>query len=144
MFAIREKLTGQGFSPSTINIILSSWRKGTQSQYNSSLQKWLLFCREHHTSIFSLSVSEALDFLTSLYHKGLSYSAINTARSALSSVLLLGTDTSFSQLPIVTRFMKGIFELRPAFPRHKEIWDLNLVFDYFRKQKPPSQLSLEE
>jgi len=144
MFVVREKLTGQGFSPSTINIILSSWRKGTQSQYNSSLQKWLLFCREHHTSIFSPSVSEALDFLTSLYHKGLSYSAINTARSALSSVLLLGTDTPFGQLPIVTRFMKGIFELRPAFPRHKEIWDLNLVFDYFRKQKPPSQLSLKE
>ena len=40
--------------------------------------------------------------------------------------------------------MKGIFELRPAFPRHKEIWDLNLVFDYFCKQKRPSQLSLKE
>ena len=141
MFIVRK---GQGFSQSTIDIILSSWKQRSQSQYNSSLQKWLLFCHEQHINIFSPSVLEALDFLTSLYHKGLSYSAVNTARSALSFVLLLRTDTLFGQLPFVRRFRKGLFELRPAFPKHKEIWDVKLVFNYFCKKQPPSQLSLKE
>ena len=96
LFVVREKLTEQGFSPATIEIILSSWRKGTQRQYNLYLQKWLVNCNERAFNI-SRAVSEALEFLSFLYQKGLSYSAINTVRSALSSVLLMSTDTPFGQ-----------------------------------------------
>ena len=46
------------------------------------------------------------------------------------TVLQMGTDTPFGQLPIVKHFMKGIFELRPSFPKHKDIWDLHIVFCY--------------
>ena len=144
MFVVREKLADQGSTPATIEIILSSWRQDTKMQYNLHLKKWLAYCNERALNIFSTSVSEALEFLSVLYHKGLSCSAINTARSALSSVLLTGTDTSFSQLPIVKRFMNDIFKLIPSFPKHKDIWDLHIVYFYFRKQKPASQLSLKE
>lgn len=73
-----------------------------------------------------------------------SYSAINTAKSALSSFLHLGTDISFGKLPIVKRFMKGIFEQRATFPRHQDIWDLNPVFDHFRLQHGVANLTLKE
>ena len=53
----------------------------------------------------------AVDFLSMLYEKGFSYSTVNTARSMLSSILQLNVNSSlpFGQLPIVKRFMKGIF-----------------------------------
>ena len=88
----------------------------------------------------------AVDFLSMLYEKGFSYSTVNTARSMLSSILQLNINSSlpFGQLPIVKHFMKGIFELRPALPRYKSIWDLSIVFNVFRKQPPASVLSLKD
>ena len=53
----------------------------------------------------------AVDFLSMLNEKGFSYSTMNTARSMLPSILQLNVNSSlpFGQLPIVKRFMKGIF-----------------------------------
>ena len=81
-----------------------------------------------------------------LYEKGLSYSTINTATSMLSSILQLNVNSSipFGQLPIVPRFMKGLFKLRPALPRYKSIWDLNIVVNYFRGRPVAPELSLKE
>lgn len=39
--------------------------------------------------------------------------------------------------------MKGIFELRPALPRYKMIWDLSKVYNFFR-QPISSMLSLRD
>ena len=38
--------------------------------------------------------------------------------------------------------MKGIYELRPCFPKHNSIWNLATVFNYFRNQKGATELSL--
>ena len=53
------------------------------------------------------------------------YSTVNTARSMLSFVLELNINSSLpaGQLPIVKRFMKGIYELRPSLPRYTATWD---------------------
>ena len=40
--------------------------------------------------------------------------------------------------------MKGLFELRPALPRYKLIWDLNIVFNYFHGRPAAPELSLKE
>jgi len=133
MSDIRRKLSEQGHSNLTIDIILASWRDSTKSQYQSSLNKWLDFCIKKDVDIISPSVAEAMAFLTFLYESNLSYSSINTARSALSSFLQLESSTPFGQLAIVKRFMKGIYELRPCFPRHNSVWNVTTVFDYFRK-----------
>ena len=45
---------------------------------------------------------------------------------------------------MVKRFLKGVYELRPSFPKHKDIWDLKLIFDYFRTQDSAANLSLKE
>ena len=70
-----------------------------------------------------------------------SYSTINTAKSVF---LHLDADILFGKLPIVIRFMKGIFEQRPTFPRHQDIWDLKPVFDNFRSQHGAANLTLKE
>jgi len=64
----------------------------------------------------------------------------------VSWILQLNSNLSvpFGQLPIVKRFMKGIFELHPALPRYKSIWDVSIVFNYFRKRPSASDLNLKE
>ncbi len=86
-----------------------------------------------------------MSFLSELFNSGLSYSYINTARSALSSILCCNnTSIPFGQLPIVKRFMKGVFETRPSLPRYSSTWDINIAFNYIRQQKPLSLLSLKD
>ena len=67
---------------------------------------------------------------------------MNTACSAQSAVLNTAA-TSFGKLPLVKRFMKGIFSLKPVFPKYSMIWDVNKLFDYFRSLPSPSFLDLK-
>ena len=72
------------------------------------------------------------------------YSAINTARSALSTLILLPGGITFGTHPLVTRFVKGTFTARPALPRYKEIWDVSVVLEYLKKFYPHETLSLKD
>lgn len=65
---------------------MRSWRQSTQKQYSTFIKRWISFCGERQTSTFHTSLNLILDFLTSLYESGVGYSALNTARSALSAV----------------------------------------------------------
>jgi hypothetical protein len=54
-----------------------------------------------------------------MFDSGLSYIAINTARSALSALSSAKkADYTIGSHPTVVRFMKGIFELKTPTPRY--------------------------
>ena len=99
---IRQQLEGLGFTSRSIAVIVASWQEGTTSQYQTYLQKWLEFCKQH-CNVLSPPLPLTLDFLSMMYKKGLSYSTTNMARSMLSSILQLNVNSSipFRQLPIV-------------------------------------------
>jgi hypothetical protein len=77
------------------------------------------------------NVSQVLEFLAELFHSGLHYSAINTARSALSTFISIDNKPSGSH-PLIIRFMKGVFEMRPAMPRYQITWDVSLVLCFWK------------
>ena len=60
-------------------------------------------------------VTDVLEFLQELYARGLGYSCLNTARSALSSFIVLDGNVTVGNHPLVQRFLKGVFQTRPAF-----------------------------
>lgn len=146
LFTVQQQLASLGFTERSIKVITASWREGTTAQYQSHLKKWIEFCKEKKCSVISPGLPLVLDFLTMLHENGLSYSSVNTARSMLSSILQLDINSSIpvGQLPIVKRFMKGIYELRPSLPRYTATWDLSTVLNYFRKRVSVSELSLKE
>ena len=74
---------------------------------------------------------------------GLSYSAINTACSSLSAIHLTLAEIIAGAHPLVIRFMKGVFNLRPTQSRYLQTWDVSLVLSYLRRLSPISQLSLK-
>ena len=55
-----------------------------------------------------------------------SYSAVNTARSAL-SMIMFNNGISTSNSPIIKRFMKKVHELRPPVICYEFIWNVNVV-----------------
>ena len=83
-----------------------------------------------------------LAYLTSLYNKGLGYSSINTARSAISSFLNLCGKVNIHNNGRVSRFMKGVFNDRPALPRYKTTWDVGTVLCYLKGIQDTTLLQL--
>lgn len=80
-----------------------------------------------------------LDFLLALFNSGLGYSALNTARGALSAI---SSDRVGSNV-LVNRFMKGVFHKRPSLPRYHVTWDVSIVLDYLKTLPSNNKLSLK-
>ena len=123
---------------------MASWRAGTSKQYQTYLKRWQQYCIEKNIDVFQAGVNNGVEFLVSLYKSGLGYSAINTARSALSSILVLQNGEKFGEHPLVVRCMKGIFELKPSLPKYCEIWDVKVVLDYLKTFDALSLLPLKD
>lgn len=86
---------------------------------------------------------EGINFLAHLYDTGFSYSAICIARSALSSYLEIKDCDHFGNHPLVRRFMKGTFEMRPALPKYANTWNVDVVFKYLESLYPYDEMSLK-
>ena len=80
---VREHLQSQGISSSASDIIMQSSPTSTRVQYRSYIKKWMEYCSKWQIDPVSPPVASGINFLADLYHKGLSYSALNTARSSL-------------------------------------------------------------
>ena len=141
---LRGRLRSSGFSKQAVSILCSSWRAGTKNQYATYINKWRSYARKRLIDPIHPSVSEAVNFLTLLFQNGLSYSSICIARSALSCYLEIDNCEQFGAHRLVKRFMKGVFELRPAFPKYAVTWDVDLVLRYLELLFPLDKLTLKE
>ena len=117
---LREAInqSAKGLSQDAQNVVASSWRPGTIKQYKTHLDKWNVYCADKHISPYFASVVDGINFLSNCFMKGYSYSALNTARSALSATVTLPTLQQFGSHPLVIRFMKGVYNQRPNLPRY--------------------------
>lgn len=97
--ALREFFTQYNVSPDITKILMGSWRVGTQKQYKTYIEKWLAFCHQRGITYSSPKINETLDFLMTLYNQGLSYSTINMARCAISSIITVDSGKHFGSHP---------------------------------------------
>ncbi|KAL7298948.1 hypothetical protein TKK_0008049 [Trichogramma kaykai] len=135
---IRQAFKNQGHSEDAIKILVASLATSTVKQYSSSLIDWWKFCKDHDTDPFNSSNHTILKFLTKKFDKGASYGTINTARSAISLI----SAYDLSNDPMISRFLKGVFKLRPQTAKYSSSWDPEVVFDYI--EKLPEPLTLQE
>jgi len=91
-----KTLNTKNLSSTAKEIILVWWRPGTCTQYHSYLGRWEKFCAQKAIIVQEASVENRIDFLASLNEDGLGYNAINTVRSASSSVLAFPGNVTFS------------------------------------------------
>ena len=104
----------------------------------------MAFCRERKINCYSPPLRDALQFLLGLFNQGLSYSTLNTARSALSTFVTIDGGESFGSNHIVTRFIKGVFESRRRKPKYDKIWDVSVVLKHLSSLYPNETLSFND
>ena len=118
-------------SSDAIQIIESSLAAGTYKQYRPYINKWIKFCEDKKVDPTQAQTVVGIEYLTQLFHESnVGYSAINTARSALSLMIDPVSGLSFGSQPLVKRFMAGIFKLKPALPRYISTFDTQKVINY--------------
>ena len=125
-----------------IDIIAASRKDTTQKQYKTYLKKWDKYCVGNNISQYSPSVADVLEYLTELFHSGLSYSSLNTARSALSAIINV-QGKPVGEHPYVVRFLKGVFNLRPSMPKNTTTWDPEIVLKYLKTLPPVKKLDFK-
>lgn len=123
----------------------AGWRTSTKKQYLVYIRKWKVFCGERHLIWTHTKVGDLFKFFNMLYKTGASYSALNTARSALASVVILDDERyTITTHPWIIRYFRGVFNLRTPVPRYSFIWDVGKVLDYLRGLTPAHRLNLKQ
>ena len=148
MQIIGQSLQHSGISSDIVEVIMQSWRDSTREQYKVYINKWLQFCCEGPHDPLHPSVRSLLSFLHSLFQKGLSYSALNTARSAVSSIDINVSDvqdhTPVGRHFLVCRYLKCVFNKMKPVPRYNDIWSVDTVLDYLSLFWPLDGINLKE
>ena len=91
------------------------------------------------------TVNSLLEFLHKLYQQNLGYSALNTARSAVSNIdehsHPTRLHTSVGKHPLVCRYLKGIFNKLKPVPKFHNIWSVDVVLEYLGSLWPLTQIN---
>ena len=131
----------EGIKTTTQELIIASWRTGTQNQYEVYLRKWNHYCKEEGLSNSEPNLCDVLNFLAHLFESGLSYSSINTARSALSTFINVD-GKPVGQHRLVIRLMRGVFNRRPNLPKNNVTWDVSKMLNYLKTLSPVQSITL--
>ena len=143
MQIIREKLKSTGIQEKTAKLIMCAWRKNTKKHYATHYRKWIDFCGRKQINYLQPSQYTLLEFLMELFKKGCGYSSINSARSAVSAITMDMTET-LGQSPLISKFMRGVFNSRPQLPRYAATWDVNIVLQFLKNWAPARSLALKQ
>jgi hypothetical protein len=137
MASIRRRFETAGFSPDVIEILLSSWSESTKKRHAGPWKAWAEWCTMRGWCPFSAPVTAVLSFLASLLkEKDLEYRTIAVYRSAISQTHDPIDSVPLGELPIVSKFMKGIFRAKPLKPKYCSSLNVAKVLDFLRNQEP--------
>jgi hypothetical protein len=137
------KLKLMGYSDAVIHTMLASRRASSNYQYKGYLQRWEAYCKTGQCDSIITDTQTVLAFLQTLVQQGLSYSSINLAKSAVSTVVILPGGIQLGTVPEVKTFLRGVYNIRPPTPRHAVIWDPERVLMYFKTKGAPNVLTTE-
>ena len=104
-------------------------------------KKWEEYCNKKDIDPLNRDLIKCLEFLRYLLKAGYSYSALNTARSALSCLF---DDPPFGEEPLVVRFMKSAYNINPSLARYDKMWDVSIVLKTLEKWSPAKYLSRKQ
>lgn len=122
---------------------MNSWRDSTSKQYSVYLRNWQDFALQNNVDVWNPDISYILEFFVTLLDKGCGYSTINTARSALSTVISVN-NLPVGQHSLVKRFLRGVFNIKPSLPRYVHTWGVNIVLRFLKNMNSFEDISLRD
>lgn len=120
--------------------MIQSISDSTLKQYLKALSDWAVFCEACDCNVYDPEINTVISWLCNKHSNGASYSTINTCRSALS--LILGD--RIGKNVIISRLLKGMYNIKPAKPKYDRIYNLDPVLLALEKLYPLERLSLPE
>ena len=141
---IREALQQFTLCPLSEQIVMSSWRNNTHKRYATTIKKWDVFCKQKQIDPLHPNLTEIIQFLTLLFREGRGHRAICAARSALNSIIHTQGHRDLSMHPLLTRFCKGVFNLRPPPMKRNETWDPTTLLDFINGMGENATLTLQQ
>ena len=99
----------------------------TYQQYATYWGRWENFCNIEGISALQPPIAPVVNFLQNCREEfQLGYSAVNTARSAISMIATC-EGGSLSENSELAQYMKGVKNESPHLPRYSEFWDANIL-----------------
>jgi len=142
---IRSRYEATGFSKEVVDILLASRGAATQKQYAGPWKAWVRWCSQRGACPISAPVAEVLAFLASLVSQGnLEYRTIALYKSAISQTHDPVGSTELGSLPVVSRFMKGVFKSKPPKPKYCCTWNVQTALSYLESLEPLEDLTLKQ
>ena len=142
--AVRQCFSKYQVSERVSKIIFASWHSGTESQYKPCWGKWHGWCMEWKINPVSCNLNFVLEFSIDLYYQNYQYRTINVHRSTISASHLPIDGSLTGSHPLISRFMKGMFKLRPPQPRLLTTCNVMTVLKYLKSFNPPEGLNLKQ
>ena len=133
-----RRLRTVGYSEGVATTMLHSRRASSTRVYSTHIRRWNAFCLDRRINTTITTVPLVLNFLQTLVDSGLSYASINTAKSAVSTVVILPDNIQLGTHVDVKVFMRGVYNLRPPIPRRTEIWDPDTVLELLNSRSGPT------
>jgi len=134
----------RGISEGSAEFLISSLSSSSIKQYDVHLKEWISYCSKETISPYKFNIEELLNYLQQQFDKGLSYSSLNTCRSALSLISQDVDGYPIGQHPITKRFMKAVYKKRPNNVKYKSLWDPSPVLQFLEQMFPLETLTLEK
>ena len=137
---------GSSHSVAVSNVLLASLSQSTKKCYQGSWRAWSNWCSSSCSGLwpFSAPVTDVLTFLTEkVTNQSLEYRTLAVYKSAISQGHLRVGQTKVGDLPVVSRFMKGIFRMKPPTPRLSLTWDVKRPLEFLATLDPPAGLKLK-
>ena len=131
------------FTPQPNGNCFLQYSGGTSSSYQSGWKKWGCWCSRREIDPFSCDIRHFLDFLSELFEDGLQHRTINSIRSAVSMTHDQVEGVPIGQHPLVTRLLKGVYNLRPPQPRYSDTWNVDMVIQHLQSLGNNSKLTLK-
>ena len=103
-------------------------------------ERWKEYCTEKNIVYDGPTVEQFLSFFTKLFNQGVSHSVLISAKSPVAHILKMKY-LHISQHPSVIKYFKGSFNLRPPLPKISFVWDVQIMFEYFRSLGDNRQIS---
>ena len=126
------------------NVLLASWPQSTKKRYKGPWRAWSNWCSSRGLCPFSAPVTDVLTVWTeTVTNQSLEYRTLAVYKSAISQGHLPVGQTKLGDLPVVSRFMKGIFRMKPPTPCLSSTWDVKRLLEFLTTLDPPAGLTLK-
>lgn len=145
----RSQLLARGLSEETVQTCLTATSSNTRKTYSGGWRDFAKWCEQNDTDPHTATVHMILNYLQSLFDKGLSYNTVSTRACSIAAEHLhfkrkLRSPEALRNLPIVKTFFKGAMVKFPPVKDLVPSWDLPLVLDALSKHpfEPLEDISL--